>query len=78
MPENLYPDDLIRYVYNETTEEENILLESIIFENEYLEQSFFELLHIKRELENINCSPSNKSVEKILEFSSSFKTESIL
>jgi len=78
MPEKLYPDNLVRYVYDETSVEENILLESIIFENEQLEESFFELLHLKRELDSIICSPSEKSVSKILEFSKSFNTESIL
>lgn len=78
MPEKVYPDDLIRYVYDETTEEENILLESIIFENEELEQRFFELLQIKRELEKVDYTPSDKSIENILGYSKSFKTESIL
>ena len=78
MPEKVFPNDLIRYVYDETTEAENILLESVIFENEELEESFFELLHIKKELDKVDYKPSKKSIEDILEYSKSFKPEPIL
>ncbi len=76
MLENLYPLPLIKYVYDELSPEENLLWEERIFEDEALEQQFFELLYIKRNLEEAERQPRESSIDRIFAFSRNFDATS--
>lgn len=65
-------DDLIRYVYEETTAEENRLIEkALAIDNALLEQCQ-ELQRIKEQLDGSMMSPSEKTINIILEYSKDF------
>ncbi len=65
-------DDLIRYVYDETTIEENRLIEkALAIDNALLEQ-YQELQGLKEQLDGSMLAPSEKVVNAILEYSKDF------
>ncbi len=65
-------DDLIRYVYEETTTEENRLIEkALAIDNALLEQ-YQELQGLKEQLDGSMLAPSEKTVNAILEYSKDF------
>ncbi len=72
MPEKVYPHELIRYIYNETSEEENRKIEALIFEDEAMERDFFELLYLKEQLDNAEEKPRESVVNNILHFSQAY------
>lgn len=67
-----YSNDLIRYVYGETTQEQNQLLESEIFRDEYLEEELFDLLDLTQALDELVTAPRQQVVRNVLAFSASY------
>jgi len=68
MTKTFTPDDLIRYVYNETTELENSEIEQAILVNVDLAESLKELHALKDDLESVQFKPSKQSVDNILKY----------
>lgn len=61
--------DVLRYVYNETSSEENTEIEKQIICDDEKSESFFEFTETKRKLEETFFEPSKKSIDAILAFS---------
>ncbi len=62
-------NNLLRYVYSETSEEENAKIEEELFNDFELSEAFSELEMTKNELEDTLESPSDDVVNRIIEFS---------
>ncbi|MDQ6843058.1 MAG: hypothetical protein M3Z92_01705 [Bacteroidota bacterium] len=61
-------EDLVRYLYDETSEHKSELIKEALETDMNLRDSFDALLLSKRKLEEINFSPRQESVEKILQY----------
>jgi hypothetical protein len=76
MPEETYPNDLIRYVYDDSTpygSEEN----AVFIQTPEIEEEYYELHALKSMIEKAESAPRQKTVDRILEFSRNFNLESI-
>ncbi len=62
-------DDVIRYVYNETSEEENNEIEKAMLCDPELQIAFKEIRGIKNRLDEAVKSPSDKVTNNILNYS---------
>lgn len=65
-------DDLIRYVYDETTTEENRLIEKALAIDIALLEQYQELQKLKVQLDGSMLAPSEKTIISILEYSKDF------
>lgn len=65
-------DDLVRYIYKETTKEENFEIEQAMLFDEVLADEYDELKSVVSSLDAIQVEPSARSVETILSYSRSF------
>jgi hypothetical protein len=64
------PEELVRYLYNETSEQETAAIKAALPNDINLRKSFEELLSAQESLNEINLSPWPKAVNKILKYSS--------
>ncbi len=62
------PNDVIRYVYEETLEEENELIASLLLTDTELQEFYYELLAIKNDLNKVYFGPSESVTQQILEY----------
>ncbi|WP_341228254.1 hypothetical protein [uncultured Arcticibacterium sp.] len=62
-------NDVVRYVYNETSKKENAIIEESLARDVNLLDFYLDSLNIKAEMENIKMIPSEQSVSKILAYS---------
>ena len=65
-------DDIIRYVYEETTADENQQIEEALVEDPDLLMFYLDIADIKEGLNKVQLQPSGRTVERILAFSSNF------
>lgn len=65
-------DDVVRYVYSETTDEENLLIVEALAINDDLMNFYLDSLELQKQMNLIMRSPSNRSVSRILDFSYSY------
>ena len=65
-------NDVIRYVYNETTPSENLFIEESILQDNELLGFYLSCIDLKEGLNKVKVSPSEKSISKILEFSRNY------
>jgi hypothetical protein len=66
-------NEIIRYIYNETSSSENVIIEtSLVYDNDLLE-FYLDCLELKEEMNQINLSPKTSTVQNILNFSKSFR-----
>ena len=66
-------NEIIRYIYNETSSSENVIIESsLIYDNDLLE-FYLDCLELKEEMNQINLSPKSSTIQNILLFSKSFR-----
>ncbi len=65
-------DDLVRYIYQETTPEESIEIETALIFDETLSETYNELCNTVESLKAVNLSPSHNIVDKILSYSKSY------
>ena len=65
-------DDIIRFVYHETSEEENVLIEQTLLTETDLQQFYEELVETQHELDQVATAPSERVVQQILLYSRSF------
>ena len=68
------PDDVIRYVYEETTEEEYLLLEDALIGDQVLLEFYLDALEMKSLMNKIERTPSNSVVSSILAYSQNYKS----
>ena len=64
-------DDVIRYLYNETSEEEKKEIEQALICDNVLLDKHKELSGVVRKIEEAQVEPSEKTVESILNYSKS-------
>ncbi|MFI5171792.1 MAG: hypothetical protein ACHQFW_05345 [Chitinophagales bacterium] len=69
MNKNITQDNLIRYIYHETTEEESSLIEETLLSDWELKELYESLLESKADLDKVRISPSQKVIDKILRYS---------
>lgn len=65
-------DDLVRYIYQETTAEETIEIETALIFDEGLSERYSELSKTVDLLRQVQVKPSESSIEKILSYSRSY------
>jgi hypothetical protein len=70
-------NDLIRYIYHETTEVEKKEIEQELLFNNKLFEKYKDLVEVSMELDTLELSPSEKAVNKILSFSKSLNLHSV-
>lgn len=71
MTKTFTPNDVLRYLYKETSSIENSELEqALIVRGELLDQ-YAQLTSIKEQLDKVRITPSDKSIKTILEYSRS-------
>jgi len=69
-------NDLIRYIYQETTEsEKNEIEQELLLDNKLFEE-YKNLAEVSMELDRIELSPSQKTINKILNFSKTINLHS--
>ena len=77
MTKTFTQNDLIRYIYHETTEQERIDIEkNLLIDTEFFDE-YKKLAEISMELDRINESPSEKTINKILNYSKSLNLHSV-
>lgn len=65
-------DDVIRYVYEETTDEENQIIEETLVEDPDLLMFYLDIVDLKEGLDRVEKQPSERAVQHILAYSRSF------
>lgn len=65
-------DDVVRYLYAETTENENDLIVEALALDDDLMNFYLDSLEIKSQMNKIIRTPSDKSIEKVIKFSSQY------
>ncbi len=66
------PDDVLRYVYEETTEFENTLIEDSLMGDAQLVAFYLNALETKQLMNRIIRTPSERSIQNILAFSRNY------
>jgi len=69
-------NDLIRYIYQETTEREKQEIEQELLLDNKLFEEYKNLAEVSMELDRVDLSPSEKTINKILNFSKSINLHS--
>jgi len=70
-------NDLIRYIYQETTKEENTELETALIFDEGLSSDLSELQQTVFAINKVEKSPSQFSIEKILDYSKTYEVHAV-
>jgi len=70
-------NDLIRYIYNETTENEKKEIEQELLLNNKLFEEYKDLAEVSMELDRFEMSPSENVIIKILNFSKTLNLHSV-
>jgi hypothetical protein len=65
-------DDVVRYLYAETTESENDLIVEALALDDDLMNFYLDSLEIKSQMNKIVRIPSDKTIEKVIKFSSQY------
>ena len=66
-------DDVIRYLYNETSNQENTLIEETLLHDVDVLDFYLDCADIKTGLDKIQLSPSDRAIDKILSFSRNYQ-----
>lgn len=70
-------NDLIRYIYQETNEQENKEIEEALLFDNKLFDAYRKLMEVSEELNRLEKSPSEKVINKILNYSKSLNLHSV-
>jgi len=65
------PEDLVQYLYKETSVKKTAAIRAALETDWDLQQAFKEILSAQKNLAPVSHSPSNESLNKILEYASS-------
>jgi anti-sigma factor RsiW len=79
MKKKIVDADILRYIYKETTAEENAAIEAHLFAEGQDAEEFYNFIDLKQQLDTLpeSYSPSKKSLDKIFAFSRSLRKASI-
>jgi hypothetical protein len=61
--------DVIRYVYQETTEEENLLIQDGLVHDAEMLEFYLDMLDVQAGLDRSYRQPSERSIDKVLAYS---------
>lgn len=77
MTKTITQDDVLRYIYKETSDEETLAIEKQLLENVSLMEFYTQNKETIRRITNLKLEPSINSLQNILEYSGTFDLESI-
>jgi hypothetical protein len=77
MTKTITRDDVLRYVFHETSEEENLAIEKQLIVNSVLMDFYRKSNETLKSIQNIQLEPSEISTNAILDYSESLRFESI-
>ena len=77
MTKTITRDDVLRYVFNETSEEENLAIEKQLILNSSLMDYYTTTSETVKKVQTIQLEPSESTTNSILEYSDSMRFESI-
>ncbi len=77
MTKTFTENDLIRYVYGETSAVENIDIESALLCDSKVQEQFVQLIEITKQLDAVDYFPSENSVKNILNKAKELNLQSI-
>ena len=77
MTKTITRDDVLRYIYKETSEEEIVAIEKQLLVNASLMEFYNKTKETIRELDELTLEPARNIHEKIMEYSSLYKSEPI-
>lgn len=66
-------NDVVRYLYNETSNKENILVEETLLFDKDLLDFYLDCADLKSGMDKIQLSPSDSAIERILSYSRNYK-----
>ncbi|WP_020533686.1 hypothetical protein [Flexithrix dorotheae] len=72
-------EDIIKYIYGEVSGKEKKMIEDAIFSNPKLEESFYNYLDMKNQVDQVGekTKPSDKAIKNIMDFAKSFGKEKV-
>lgn len=77
MTKTITRDDVLKYIYKETSKEDNIAIEKQLSLNAGLMDFYNQTIETIKKIHALQLEPSNNFDEKILDYSGSFKFEHI-
>lgn len=77
MTKTFTPNDVLRFLYKETSEEEDREIQQAIMIDSTLMDSYEELLEIKNSIDHVEIQAPNQLVNKILDYSKKLNLHSI-
>lgn len=69
----LTQNEIIRYIYNETTPSENLIIEECLAKDLDCLDFYLDCIQLQSEMNQIELTPKNITVENILDFSKNYK-----
>ncbi|MEM8894202.1 MAG: hypothetical protein AAGC88_06475 [Bacteroidota bacterium] len=78
MTKTFTENDLLRYIYGETTSNENLEIENSLLCDEQLQEMYNELMSTLGELDKCMKMPSDRAVQNIIDYSKSSNLPSVL
>lgn len=66
-------NDVVRYLYNETSNQENTLVEEALLFDKELLNFYLDCADLKSGMDKIQLSPSDSAIERILSYSRNYK-----
>lgn len=66
-------NDVVRYLYNETSIQENFLVEEALLFDKDLLDFYLDCADLKTGMDKIQLSPSDSAIERILSYSRNYK-----
>lgn len=77
MTKTFTPNDVLRFLYKETSEDEDREIQQAIMIDSNLMDSYQELMEVKNSLDHIEIQAPSQLINKILNYSKSFNLHSI-
>jgi len=77
MTKTITRDDVLKYIYKETSKEDNVAIEKQLSLNAALMDFYNQTIETIKKIHALQLEPSNNFDEKILDYSGSFKFEHI-
>jgi hypothetical protein len=66
-------NDVVRYLYNETSNQENIYVEAALLYDKELLNFYLDCTDLKSGMDKIQLSPSDSAMDRILSYSRNYK-----
>lgn len=78
MTKTFTENDLLRYVYSETSKIENVEIENALLCDEKLQERYCQLVSTLSDLDKCAVEPSDRTIQSILDYSRSSNLPSVL